>query len=89
MAIPNRNDQHVRSGDWKQERDEGWLFQSRGVSTGNAGAGAGPLLARKALLRNVSSVRQIWGRGVGVERDMETARVWAGELEKGNPKFMP
>lgn len=25
MAIPNRNDQHVRAGDWEQERDDGWF----------------------------------------------------------------
>lgn len=39
LAIPNRNDQHVRSQGWEQERDEGWFFPSMGVSGGNVGVG--------------------------------------------------
>lgn len=40
LAIPNRNDQHVRSQGWEQERDEEWFFHSGGVSRGNVGVGA-------------------------------------------------
>lgn len=53
LAIPNRNDQHVRSQGWGQERDDGWFFHSRGVSRGRVGAGAGRLLGGRPGLRNV------------------------------------
>lgn len=79
-AIPNRNDQHVRSWGWEQERDEGWFFHSRGVSTGNVGAGV--WLGEGPSSGMWGSVRQIWGRWNGRGRLGDWKGLWAGEIQK-------
>lgn len=71
-AIPNRNDQHVRSWGWEQERDEGWFFHSRGVSTGNVGAGV--WLGEGPSSGMWGSVRQIWAGEIQKEKSQVHAK---------------